>query len=39
MKPVEEEQPEEEVKPVEEEQAVEEVEPASKIVILGRIYK
>ena len=39
MKPVEEEQPEEEVKPVEEEQAVEEVEPVSKIVILGRIYK
>ena len=39
VKPVEEEQPEEEVKPVEEEQAVEEVEPASKIVILGRIYK
>ena len=38
--PVEEEQPEEEVKPVEEEQqAVEEVKPASKIVILGRIYK
>lgn len=38
--PVEEEQPEEEVKPVEEEQqAVEEVEPASKIIILGRIYK
>ena len=40
VKPVEEEQPEEEVKPVEEEQqAVEEVEPASKIIILGRIYK
>ena len=40
VKPVEEEQPEEEVKPVEEEQqAVEEVKPASKIVILGRIYK
>ena len=45
VKPAEEEQPEEEVKPVEEEpteeeqQAVEEVEPASKIVILGRIYK
>ena len=45
VKPVEEEQPEEEVKPVEEEQPeeevkpVEEVEPASKIIILGRIYK
>ena len=40
VKPVEEEQPEEKAEPVEEEQqAVEEVEPASKIVILGRIYK
>ena len=40
VKPVEEEQPEEEAEPVEEEQqAVEEVESASKIVILGRIYK
>ncbi len=39
MKPVEEEQPEEEVKPVEEEQPEEEVKPASKIIILGRIYK
>ena len=40
VKPVEEEQPEEEAEPAEEEQqAVEEVEPASKIVILGRIYK
>ena len=40
VKPVEEEQPEEEEEPTEEEQqAVEEVEPASKIVILGRIYK
>ena len=38
--PVEEEQPEEKAEPVEEEQqAVEEVEPASKIIILGRIYK
>ena len=38
--PVEEEQPEEEEEPAEEkQQAVEEVEPASKIVILGRIYK
>ena len=38
--PVEEEQPEEEAEPAEEEQqAVEEVESASKIVILGRIYK
>ena len=40
VKPVEEEQPEEEAEPAEEEQqAVEEVESASKIVILGRIYK
>ena len=40
VKPVEEEQPEEKAEPVEEEQqAVEEVESASKIVILGRIYK
>ena len=40
VKPVEEEQPEEKAEPVEEEQqAVEEVEPASKIIILGRIYK
>ena len=39
VKPVEEEQPEEEVKPVEEEQPEEEVKPASKIIILGRIYK
>ena len=40
VKPVKEEQPEEKAEPVEEEQqAVEEVEPASKIVILGRIYK
>ena len=40
VKPVEEEQPEEEEEPTEEEQqAVEEVEPASKIIILGRIYK
>ena len=40
VKPVEEEQPEEEEEPAEEkQQAVEEVEPASKIVILGRIYK
>ena len=38
--PVEEEQPEEKAEPAEEEQqAEEEVEPASKIVILGRIYK
>ncbi len=38
--PAEEEQPEEEAEPAEEEQqAEEEVEPASKIVILGRIYK
>ena len=40
VKPVEEEQPEEKAEPAEEEQqAVEEVESASKIVILGRIYK
>ena len=40
VKPAEEEQPEEEEEPTEEEQqAVEEVEPASKIIILGRIYK
>jgi len=40
VKPVEEEQPEEKAEPVEEEQqAVEEVEPATKIIILGRIYK
>ena len=40
VKSVEEEQPEEEEEPTEEEQqAVEEVEPASKIIILGRIYK
>jgi len=40
VKPVEEEQPEEKAEPVEEEQqVVEEVEPASKIIILGRIYK
>ena len=40
VKPVEEEHPEEKAEPVEEEQqAVEEVEPASKIIILGRIYK
>ena len=40
VKSVEEEQPEEKAEPVEEEQqAVEEVEPASKIIILGRIYK
>ena len=40
VKPVEEEQPEEKAEPVEEEQqAVEEVKPASKIIILGRIYK
>ena len=38
--PAEEEQPEEKAEPAEEEQqAEEEVEPASKIVILGRIYK
>ena len=37
--PVEEEHPEEEAEPVEEEQPEEEVKPASKIVILGRIYK
>ena len=40
VKSVEEEQPKEKAEPVEEEQqAVEEVEPASKIIILGRIYK
>ena len=39
VKPVKEEQPEEKAEPVEEEQPEEEVKPASKIIILGRIYK